>query len=254
MLLFEYYSDEKTGMLKPGMSMEETRKIIKSNYDFYKKGKFNDDNDYFISIGVIARYNDEGKLYELGLVDKYSIFMYHDVNLFANFLKVKKKLKEKKLEYTKDETGIELDKQKLGLYVPDKISDPTDPDYDKAIVEVVTVSLYRGCSVSFERLISNHIPSKESYLGSKISSDKGPAIRMDYNHQKYFATHGKSRAAKQYREMQKKLINEEKLMEVIQKDINDIKSKTNITYTVALKEMKDYARTLDPKDFMTKLK
>ncbi len=37
MLLFEYHSDEKTGMLKPGMTMEETTKVLKKVGIFFAK-------------------------------------------------------------------------------------------------------------------------------------------------------------------------------------------------------------------------
>ena len=40
MILFEYYSDEKKGMLKYGMTKDETRKIIKSGYIPNKKSEF----------------------------------------------------------------------------------------------------------------------------------------------------------------------------------------------------------------------
>jgi hypothetical protein len=86
-----------------------------------------------------------------------------------------------------------LENKKLGLYVPDLVLDPKNPINEKAIVKTVLVDFSKGCSVSFERLISNHIPSKEAYLGSKTSSDNGPAIRMSYDDQKYFASHGKSK-------------------------------------------------------------
>ena len=80
----------------------------------------------------------------------------------------------------------------------------------------------------------------------------GPAIRMNYVHQKYFASHGYSNKAVEYRKLQKKLIEEENLMDAIEMDIADIKSKTGSIYGWALLQMREYAQSLDPKDFIKK--
>ncbi len=256
MILFNYHSDEKIGMLKTGMSIAETRNVIKSGYNFCKKSEYKKDYDHFRSIGIIAYYNDAGILSEIKLCDKYSIFMYKNINLFSNYLKIKNKLSEINAIFNSENEavneGMELENKKLGLYAPDLVLDPKDPDNEKATVKSITVNIIKGCSVSFERLISNHIPSKETYLGSKTSSNDGPAIRMSYEDQKYFASHGKSKIAKQYREMQKKLVQKEKLMEAICMDEDEIKSKTSSRYSIVLKELKDFARTLNPKDFIVK--
>ncbi|APJ02828.1 hypothetical protein [Silvanigrella aquatica] len=178
MILFEYHSDEKIGMLKSGMSIDETRNLFKSCYKNCKKSEFKSEYDYFMAIGIMAYYNDLEKLTEIEIVEEKSIFMYKNMNLFSNYLNLKRKLIELKINFTSENEGMELENKKLGLYVPDLLLDPKDPANEKAIVKTVLVDMSKGCSVSFERLISNHIPSKEAYIGSKISSDNGPAIRI----------------------------------------------------------------------------
>jgi len=190
MILFEYYSDEKKGMLKAGISKDATRNNFKSCYKNCQKSEFKSEYDYFMTLGIMAYYNDLGKLSEIEIVDEHIIFMYKNINLFSNYSKVKNKLIEQKIEFTSDNEGMDLENKKLGLYVPDLVLDPKNPINEKVIVKTVLVNMSKGCSVSFERLISNHIPSKETYLGSKISSNDGPAIRMSYDDQKYFASHG----------------------------------------------------------------
>ncbi|WP_397601921.1 hypothetical protein [Silvanigrella sp.] len=107
-------------------------------------------------------------------------------------------------------------------------------------------------SISFERLSSHHIPSKVTYENSNISVDNGPAIRMNYDHEKYFSCHGKSRKILKYLEKQKQLVQNGKVMDAIQNDEDDIIGKTITTYSRAIKEMKDYARNLSPSDFIIK--
>lgn len=240
-------------MLKLGLTTKEMRSIIKSSYIYsQQKREFRKERDYFKCVDIIGHYDNFSKLTELGLADKESIFMYRDINLFSNYLNVRKKLIEKNIEFTVDGDTLYLDNKRVWLYLPDKVDDPSDPENENALVEAISVDLSLGCSVSFERLISNHIPSKTAYLGSKISSDDGPAMRMSYDHHKYFASHGKSKLAKQYREWQKKAVQEEKIMDAVNKDMDDIKSKTSSTYSSAFVELKNYVRTLDPKDFLIK--
>lgn len=249
MFIFNYHSNSNQGMLKAGMSKEEVRKIIKSNYQYETESRHRSEQDYFTDLGFFAHYDGTGKLKEIGLRD---MFMFENINLNTNYSNLRKKLIEKKIEFTFDADTLYLDNKKIWVYIPDKIDNPDNPKNEVALVEAISVDLRLGCSVSFERLISNHIPSKTSYLGSKISSDDGPAMRMNYEHHKYFASHGKSKLAKQYREWQKKMVQDGKIMDAVNKDMDDIKSKTSSTYASAFVELKNYVRTLDPKDFKIK--
>jgi filamentous hemagglutinin len=90
---------------------------------------------------------------------------------------------------------------------------------------------------------------KKCYEDAPISSADGPAIKMDpLDHQKT-ASNGNGAKAKEYRAKQKQLLNEGKLEDALQMDIDDIRSNFGNKYDDAIKEMQDYARTLDPSVF-----
>ncbi|KZL22454.1 hypothetical protein [Pseudovibrio sp. Ad37] len=56
--------------------------------------------------------------------------------------------------------------------------------------------------------------------------------------------------AKAYREKQRKLLEEGKLKEAVQMDLDDIRNKFGDKYDDAIKEMLDYVDSLDPEDFI----
>ena len=180
-------------------------------------------------------------------------FLYKEINLFSNLGDLFNKFKENKIEYKIEEDGLTLENGIMGLFVQDMFEDQTDPEFNEQNIRSIYINFDLGkCSLSFERLISNHVPSKKTYEKSKISSDDAPSVLMYLEHQKYLASHGKSKDTAQYIEMQKKLVAEGKVIEAIQKDIEDIKNKTNILYTKGLNQMKNYAKTLNPNDFIEK--
>jgi hypothetical protein len=100
-----------------------------------------------------------------------------------------------------------------------------------------------------DRLDSHHCPAKKCYVNAPISSADGPAIQMDPADHAKTASYGNSPDARKYRAIQQELLNQGKLEEAIQMDIDDIRSKFGSKYDDAIHEMVEYARTLDPSAF-----
>ena len=98
-------------------------------------------------------------------------------------------------------------------------------------------------------LDSHHCPAQKCYKGAPISSRDGPAIKMDPEDHKNTASFGRSEEAKAYRDKQQALLEEGRLMDAIQMDINDIRSKFGNKYDEGIKQMLEYASKLDPNDF-----
>ncbi|EFO33270.1 phosphoglycerate kinase [Roseibium sp. TrichSKD4] len=105
-----------------------------------------------------------------------------------------------------------------------------------------------------DNLDSHHCPAKACYKDAPISSEDGPAIKMDPADHRLTSSRGSSAEAKAYRAEQKRLLDLGKLEEAIQMDIDDIRRIENEIgqpgkYDNAIKEMVNYARTLDPDVF-----
>ena len=75
---------------------------------------------------------------------------------------------------------------------------------------------------------------------TKIDYTDGPAIRMDKMDHRQTASWGNSREARQYREIQEKLVSEGKIRDAIQMDIDDIVSKFGDKYDESIKQMLEY--------------
>ena len=100
-----------------------------------------------------------------------------------------------------------------------------------------------------DKLDSHHCPAKGCYVGAPISSKDGPAIKMDPKDHADTASHGRSKEADAYRAKQEELLGQGKLKEAIQMDVDDIRGKFGNKYDDAIKQMLDYADTLNPDDF-----
>lgn len=100
-----------------------------------------------------------------------------------------------------------------------------------------------------DKLDSHHCPAKNCYKGAPISSEDGPAIKMDPSDHRKTASNGSSDEAIAYRARQEKLLGEGKLMDAIQMDVDDIRSKFGDKYDVGIKQMLEYASKLNPNDF-----
>ncbi len=106
-------------------------------------------------------------------------------------------------------------------------------------------------------LDSHHCPAKSCYEGAPISSSDGPAIQMDPKDHKETTSYGSGKEAKDYRATQQQLLDEGRLEDAIQMDIDDIKRVEDKIGQAgkydkadkAVQEMLDYSKTLDPNDF-----
>lgn len=87
----------------------------------------------------------------------------------------------------------------------------------------------------------HHTPADSSSIVAKYD---GPAIVMDKADHEKTASWGNSKEARAYRQKQKDLINEGRIMDAIQMDIDDIKSKFGGKYDEAIKQMLAYAEEL----------
>lgn len=96
---------------------------------------------------------------------------------------------------------------------------------------------------------SHHCPAKSCYAGSLVSSQDGPAIKMDPADHTKTASYGPGASAQAYRAKQQELISEGKLSEAIQMDVDDIHAKFGSKYDSNIQQMLDYAKTLNPEDF-----
>ena len=111
-----------------------------------------------------------------------------------------------------------------------------------------------GCAVTRftvgDGLDGHHCPSKKCHEDAHISSEEGPSITMEGDDHKLTATYGKSKDAQQCRDEQKKLLKQSKLDEAIQMNGDDIRGKFGDKYDDAIEEMLEYAKTLDPQNFI----
>ncbi|WP_186648042.1 PAAR domain-containing protein [Fluviispira vulneris] len=106
---------------------------------------------------------------------------------------------------------------------------------------------------------SHHIPAKSAYKGSKMNPDgramKGPAIQMDPEDHIDTMSHGsKGLESIQYIDKQKDFIQQGRLKEAVQMDIDDVyriavKKGDPNKYKCAIQEMEEYLKTLNPSDF-----
>ena len=261
MLIIEYYDDPNKGMINKNTRKNELRKLLKSDYIASEKKMILDlqvdQSDLFRSLGILSKYQDNDFI-KVFIVSTPPIYLsYNGFNLFTNFNEIVEELGKRNIPYsfTSESGRMFIENENIEIQIPDldfdENNEVTIDEEGKVIMIIFNLEKLNG-SISFERLSSHHIPSKVTYENSNISSDDGPAIRMDYDHEKYFASHGKSRKTLRFLELQKQLVQEGKIMKAIQVDEEDIRFKTSSTYASALKEMKDYARKLDPNDFISK--
>lgn len=88
----------------------------------------------------------------------------------------------------------------------------------------------------------NHIPPDSV---STLERNDGPAIKMEKEDHRQTASWGNSREAREYRAMQKELIDSGKFREAIQMDIDDIRGKFGNKYDGAISEMMKYVDKLE---------
>lgn len=88
----------------------------------------------------------------------------------------------------------------------------------------------------------HHMPSNES---SHLETADGPCIAMDYEDHRKTASCGNSRDAKEYRSIQKELIDSGDFRQAMQMDIDDIHEKFGGKYDAHISQMLVYVENLD---------
>jgi filamentous hemagglutinin len=147
---------------------------------------------------------------------------------------------------------------KVGMKIIAMMRKKGDDDFVKAVDDAVdkyTGGAHRDTKrPSGDGLESHHCPAQACYKDAKIGFMDGPAIKMDPADHALTSSYKNSKVAAAYRAKQQKLLNDGKLEEAIQMDIDDIRRievQTNQVgkYDQAIQQMKEYARTLDPNEF-----
>jgi hypothetical protein len=95
----------------------------------------------------------------------------------------------------------------------------------------------------------NHIPP-QSITG--LSEGKGPAIWMEKPDHLKTKSWGSGPGPEEWRATQKKLIDQGRLQEAVQMDIDDIRKQFGTKYDKGIQEMLDYMKTLNPIEFKSK--
>lgn len=93
-----------------------------------------------------------------------------------------------------------------------------------------------------EKYEVHHMPADSV---SKIERNDGPAIKMEKADHRQTSSCGSSKEAREYRSIQKELIDQGKFREALQMDIDDIHEKFGDKYDAAIGEMLDYANGLE---------
>jgi hypothetical protein len=98
----------------------------------------------------------------------------------------------------------------------------------------------------------NHIPPDSV---SKLAPTKGPALWMEKDDHAKTNSWGSGAKAIQWRDKQKALIKQGKVMEAIQMDVDDIRSKFKLPdgsckYEKGINQLQTYAKGINPADFM----
>ncbi len=106
-------------------------------------------------------------------------------------------------------------------------------------------------------LDSHHCPARDCYKNAPISSVDGPAVQMDPADHRLTSSYGSGHRAQSYRAEQQRLVDEGRVQEAIQMDIDDIRRIEQETgqigkYDYAIQQMQNYVDTLDPNDFINK--
>ncbi|APJ02829.1 outer membrane protein assembly factor BamE [Silvanigrella aquatica] len=143
-MIFEYIDDKNRGKLKAGMNREEVQKIFNSPIFEFKKSPFCEvTSDAFHELDIHAHYNQKtNKLEGIEIFQPNHLIYKNDVVLLERDLKfLLIDLKNKKIPFTTDCLGIDLEKGKLGVYVPH--IDESCPE-----CACVYVDLEGGCSLN----------------------------------------------------------------------------------------------------------
>lgn len=90
------------------------------------------------------------------------------------------------------------------------------------------------------------MPAQDSFKGAKIHPDNALAIQMDPFDHKQTASHGKRKKAFAYRNKQRELLKQGRLLDAIEMDKADIRSFAGDKYECAFQELDELAIKVDP--------
>lgn len=131
-MILEYLESNKLGLLKPGMTRDEVRKIFNSQVYEYKKTPLCEITaDAFYKLDIHAHYDPISKKLEGVEIYQPNRLIYKDIPLLERDLKyLIIQLNKKKISYERDCIGVDLEKGKLSVYVPH------DEDYEPECASV----------------------------------------------------------------------------------------------------------------------
>ncbi|MGN9127820.1 hypothetical protein ACTM97_15745 [Oliverpabstia intestinalis] len=159
--------------------------------------------------------------------------------------KVVKEVTEEGAEKTVKET-VENSAEKVAKEVTERGSEKIAKDVVSEGTEKATKELAEKTGGSYAEIKKNsdgsiheihHMPADSI---TKFDYADGPAIRMDKMDHRQTASWGSSKEARQYRDIQEKLVSEGKIRDAIQMDIDDIVSKFGNKYDESIKQMLEY--------------
>lgn len=130
--------------------------------------------------------------------------------------------------------------------------EPQETDIPKSYKEM---SKSRACGGSYKELKNegwgwgdnpprevHHMPADSA---SHLEREDGPAIAIDYTDHQQTASCGSSRDAKEYRAVQKELIDNGDFRGALQMDIDDLRDKFGDKYDNAISQMLNYVEKLE---------
>lgn len=94
---------------------------------------------------------------------------------------------------------------------------------------------------SIEGTERHHIPADSA---TDFKYRDGPCIRMDYADHRETASWGNSKEAQEHRKEQRELVNEGKIDEAVQMDVEDVQGKFGDKYDGAIAELEEYIKGL----------
>jgi len=145
-MILEYIDDENKGKLTAGMNREDVHKIFNSTIYEFKKAPFCEvTSDAFHELDIHAHYNQKSnKLVGIEIFQPNHLIYKNDIILLERDLKILLiDLKNNKIPFTLDCLGLDLEKGKLGIYVPH--NDESCPE-----CSCVYVDLEAGCSLNIK--------------------------------------------------------------------------------------------------------
>ncbi len=136
-MIFEYLKQKNQGIIKAGMSREELRKIFNSIVSTFKKTPLcNFPVDDFYQLDIHAHFDpNTEKLEGLEIFQQNRIIYKENIILLKDNLKTLiADLVKNKIPFDRDPIGIDLEKGKIGIFVP--IMDDVKPECVSVFIDL----------------------------------------------------------------------------------------------------------------------